>query len=190
MEAANDQQTSLRVARRMAEYHLSQNASWIAIACRAGPIEAASAVAWKGSLMRVPFSALRPISSAAILFPFLFIVGCTGPVEQQVPTRGIPAVRTSGQQKIPARSEYSGSYALVIGESNYKKGWSSLAKVSSETKDVSNVLRQHRFEVTTVNDATGEQIKRSLDALMIDHGLKYDTRILIYFSGRWLLYKG
>src|SRR5262245_54390180 len=61
-------------------------------------------------------------------------------------------IKVEGGQSIDL---YSGSYALVIGASNYQK-WRRLPGVRSDADEVAAVLQKHGFKIEKLLDPTRE----------------------------------
>lgn len=78
---------------------------------------------------------------------------------------------------------YRSSHALVIGVSEYENGWSNLPGVRSDVAAVSNLLRQHGFQVESVIDRGRPEICRALEEFLQDHGNDPANRLLIYYAG-------
>jgi len=78
---------------------------------------------------------------------------------------------------------YSQSHALVIGISNYTNDWPDLPGVNNDVDAVKAALEQHDFNVITVEDATKEQIDKSISDFISKYGQDADNRIIIYFAG-------
>jgi hypothetical protein len=72
-------------------------------------------------------------------------------------------------------------YALVIGNSNYRR-MNGLATPVNDAKSVASLLEQrYGFKVKALLDATSDSIVAALDQYSID--LKEDSRLLIYYAG-------
>jgi len=78
---------------------------------------------------------------------------------------------------------YKESYALLIGVSNYAKGWPDLRGVRKDIEAFSEVLRRQDFHVVIVEDPTYDQLIHSFSAFINEYGLDPDNRLLFYFSG-------
>jgi uncharacterized caspase-like protein len=80
-----------------------------------------------------------------------------------------------------------GSYALLIGVSNYDdslKAWRDLPAVRSELDELAKTLEtMHGFKVTTVFDATGQQLEKAIKDFVNEHGSKTNARLLFFLSG-------
>jgi Caspase domain len=78
---------------------------------------------------------------------------------------------------------YKASYALIIGVSEYTNCWPKLPGVKRDVTEVSAVLREHGFVVTTVNNPTWTQLDQAIRKFITDYGQGGDNRLLIYFAG-------
>ena len=78
---------------------------------------------------------------------------------------------------------YGGSYALVIGNGNYQKGWDRLKGAVSDAREVAEALEKHGFEVTLRTDVTKDEFDREFGQFAVDHGRDKDNRLLFYYAG-------
>jgi hypothetical protein len=79
-------------------------------------------------------------------------------------------------------SSYSGSYALLIGESNYSH-WESLGTIPTELKQLEKVLKAQGFVVEKALDLTAVQLRARFEQFINDYGLEASHRLLFYFGG-------
>ena len=99
-----------------------------------------------------------------------------------------PRVRTNSSSSQHLSEYPGGSYALLIGVSEYKdKGWPILPGVGKQISDLEKVLRyQHSFKIIqTEPNMTFVEAKTAIDQLLNDTN-KYErgaTRVLIFLSG-------
>jgi len=101
----------------------------------------------------------------------------------QAQTRGVGVkVKTSDGQTKEVKL-YDGSYALVIGESNYTNGWDSLAGVSSDVIAVKQILESGGFKVETAENLTSRDFEARIKKFTDDYGYQANNRILIYYAG-------
>jgi hypothetical protein len=56
---------------------------------------------------------------------------------------------------------YEKSYALVVGESEYRNGWHSLAGVKRDVEAVRAALEKHGFQVVVVENADSAQLENA-----------------------------
>jgi formylglycine-generating enzyme required for sulfatase activity len=80
-------------------------------------------------------------------------------------------------------SSYSRSYALLIGESNYSQGWSSLGSVPTELKQVEQVLKDQGFVVEKALDLNAAQLRARFEQFINQYGFEAKHRLLFYFGG-------
>ncbi len=86
---------------------------------------------------------------------------------------------------------YDGSYALLIGVSDYTAGWEDLESIPRELVEVRETLKTHGFEVTMAPaDPTAEQLERAVRGFIDDHGYGEHHRLLIFFSGHGYSFQG
>ena len=79
---------------------------------------------------------------------------------------------------------YQGSYALVIGVSDYQdNAWADLSSVSQDVDAVSEALQGHGFEVTQVLNPTESDLIDAMDDFIDSHGYDKDNRLLFYYAG-------
>ncbi|MDR2482166.1 MAG: caspase family protein [Treponema sp.] len=94
-------------------------------------------------------------------------------------SRGVSIVDTQGAQV----ASFSGSYALVIGESAYHAGWPALAGVKDDTSAVKSLFEGQGFAVTLVEDKTSKALKGAIEDFFDQYGYDADARLLIYYAG-------
>ncbi|MCY7377264.1 MAG: SUMF1/EgtB/PvdO family nonheme iron enzyme, partial [Pyrinomonadaceae bacterium] len=85
--------------------------------------------------------------------------------------------------KIEEIKLYDGSYALVVGVSDYTNGWKDLKGVKTDVAAVKEVLEAQGFTVRTVLDPTGEQLQAALNSFVRDYGYTFGNRLLFYYAG-------
>lgn len=78
---------------------------------------------------------------------------------------------------------YDGSYALVIGNSEYSMGWSRLGGVKSDVAAVREVLERHGFKVEVEENLTSERFEPRIRRFINDYGYDRDNRLMIYYAG-------
>lgn len=78
---------------------------------------------------------------------------------------------------------YSGSYALVIGESDYTDGWESLSGVPGDVTAVRRILERHGFKVEISENLTSRDFDSRIKQFIDDYGFEPNNRLLIYFAG-------
>jgi tetratricopeptide (TPR) repeat protein len=105
------------------------------------------------------------------------------PLFAQQPATRAQSVRITGDDGKPL-DLYDESHALVIGISDYNKGWRKLPGVKKDVTEVSRVLRAQSFtSVTERLDLTREQFDTELRTFISRYGLRDRNRLVIYFAG-------
>lgn len=94
-------------------------------------------------------------------------------------SRGMSIVDAQGAQV----TSFSGSYALVIGESAYNAGWPVLPGVKDDTAAVQSLFKEQGFAVTLVEDKNSKDLKRAIEDFFDQYGYDPDARLLIYYAG-------
>jgi len=80
-------------------------------------------------------------------------------------------------------SSYSGSYALLIGESQYTNGWGHLGSIPSELRQVEQVLKSQGFTVEKSFNLNSRQLKNRFEKFVDDYGFDKNNRLLFFYSG-------
>jgi tetratricopeptide (TPR) repeat protein len=78
---------------------------------------------------------------------------------------------------------YEGSYALIIGNSNYSNGWSKLPSVAEDLDEVGKTLEKKGFLTEFARDVSRDEFRYRLETFINTHGLKAENQLLIYFAG-------
>ncbi len=79
---------------------------------------------------------------------------------------------------------YQGSYALVIGASNYQdNAWGDLSSVGEDVSAVRQALEGQGFQVQTVMDPTEDDLIDEINDFIDAHGYEQDNRLLFYYAG-------
>ncbi len=78
---------------------------------------------------------------------------------------------------------YEGSYALVVGISDYTNGWPDLPGVKDDVSAVKKVLEKHGFQVTEVNDPNYVDLNSAIQRFISQYGRQKGNRLLFYFAG-------
>ncbi|MCP5365891.1 MAG: caspase family protein [Hyphomicrobiales bacterium] len=92
---------------------------------------------------------------------------------------GVVIRAKSGQQV----TLYKGSYALVIGVSEYVRGWPRLNGVKEDVPAVTAALERQGFQVTVASDPTRDEMDRAFRTFIAKYGRDEDNRLLFYFAG-------
>jgi len=80
-------------------------------------------------------------------------------------------------------SLYSGSYALLVGASNYRAGWPSLESIPGELDNVESLLKRKGFTVERVFDPDSQQLQDAFTGFINRYGYDQNNRLLFFFSG-------
>lgn len=122
-------------------------------------------------------SKISSVSLALCLFFFVAYVSAQT-------NRGAGNVRVKNDAgKVEEVKLYEGSYALVIGISDYTNGWKSLKGVKEDVTAIETVLIKQGFTVKTVLNPTGEQVQAALDNFVRNYGYTFGNRLLFYYAG-------
>lgn len=84
-----------------------------------------------------------------------------------------------------ALERYTGSYALLIGMSEYdpRTGWPRLPGVREDIEAVAAVLEAHGFTVERAFDVAATDFDARMRKFISDHGLEADNRLVVYYAG-------
>lgn len=80
-------------------------------------------------------------------------------------------------------TEYTGSYALLIGVSNYTNGWPDLQSIPSELNKLEQTLISKGFQITKVMDPNSQELKAAYELFINEYGYDPDNRLLFFYSG-------
>jgi len=78
---------------------------------------------------------------------------------------------------------YQGSHALVVGVSDYTRGWPDLHSVPAEILTVQAALERSGFSVVTVLNPDAEALECAFEDFIVKHGYEPDNRLVFFFSG-------
>jgi len=96
-------------------------------------------------------------------------------------SRGLKRVFTDTKGK--TMGYYSGSYALLVGVSDYRRGWPDLKSIPGELKEVEAALRQNGFTVEIVINPDSTRLYDAYRNFINRYGYDKDNRLLFFFSG-------
>ncbi len=112
-----------------------------------------------------------------ILFLFVFSTHVYG-------SRGIRVqLKTSSGQETKKVNFYGGSYALLIGVSDYTAGWPDLGAIPGELAGVEKLLKARGFVVEKHMDPNSEKLSRIFEKFIDKYGYDSENRLLFYYSG-------
>ena len=112
------------------------------------------------------------------LLPMLLVAVFLSCVDAHA-SRGLTVVGQGGQKV----GSFTGSYALLIGVSDYRAGWPKLESVPGELAKVEAALKAQGFSVQKVVDPDGKGLQRAFEDFIDKYGYGKDNRLLFYFSG-------
>ena len=78
---------------------------------------------------------------------------------------------------------YKESYALVVGVSEYEKGWPTLPGVLKDVELVKDALEEKDFHVITVINPSFDELRNAIEKFIHRYGQQEDNRLLFYFAG-------
>jgi hypothetical protein len=78
---------------------------------------------------------------------------------------------------------YSGSYALIIGNGDYTKGWDPLPGAIRDVNDVTRALKENGFKVILKKNLTRSGFNRALGDFFYKYGRNKTNRLLFYYAG-------
>lgn len=101
-----------------------------------------------------------------------------------VPAQEQRGVGVRYKNKTTTDTLYAGSFALVIGVSDYTNGWKPLNGVKKDVPLVVAALEKQNFKVETlINPKDQDELQNGIRAFIRKYGYKYENRLLIYFAG-------
>ena len=78
---------------------------------------------------------------------------------------------------------YKDSYALVVGNGSYTKGWSQLSGALQDVDEVADALEERGFSVTLKKDLTKPEFEKVFADFVVNAGKGPDNRLLFYYAG-------
>jgi len=95
--------------------------------------------------------------------------------------RGIKVTaKTPAGKEIPL---YKDSYAFVVGNGTYTKGWDPLPGAIRDVKDVARALEENGFNVILKTDLTRDDFNRAFGSFCYKYGKDKNNRLLFYYAG-------
>jgi hypothetical protein len=119
----------------------------------------------------------RFIMKKFLIVCFFVFVGI--PVFFAQESRGLTVKASNGD----VLTSFSGSHALVIGESAYNKGWPPLTGVKEDILAVKQLLEEQGFSVSLLEDKTSRELKAGIENFLDNYGYEKDVRLIIYYAG-------
>ena len=121
----------------------------------------------------------RTLAFLSVFFCCLFFLASTrGTVHGQYQ---IPLKDKSG--RVARAYSYKASHALVIGISDYTRGWPRLPAVKKDVKEVTQALENNGFQVEVVENPSLAELHKAYEGFILQYGLEPDNRLLFYFAG-------
>jgi len=114
----------------------------------------------------------------SIMMGLLLALVATAPGE----TRGLKRVAVKDRDGNTV-GLYKGSYALLVGVSDYSAGWPDLRSIPEELATVEAMLKKRGFMVRKVLNPTAEAMKAAYQDFIDDYGYDESNRLLFFFSG-------
>ena len=78
---------------------------------------------------------------------------------------------------------YNNSYALVIGNGHYTKGWDPLPGALRDVNDVARALEKNGFKVTLKKNLTKDSFNKVFGRFCHKYGRNKNNRLLFYYAG-------
>lgn len=78
---------------------------------------------------------------------------------------------------------YSKSYALVIGNDNYRDGWARLGQARNDARKVAKALKARGFEVTLKTDLKARDLEKAFRDFFLRKGQEPDARLFVWYAG-------
>ena len=107
----------------------------------------------------------------------LFITTILSASNSRAIVRGV--MDKQGQEII----SYERSYALLIGVSDYTKGWPDLEAIPSELKTIKNTLETKGFEVTYVSNPDSKELEDAYEDFIDKYGFDKANKLLYFHYG-------
>jgi Caspase domain len=112
----------------------------------------------------------------------LSVIFCTQLSHALDEDRGYQKVRVPNSQGQEI-DLYKESHALLIGASQYAKGWPKLDGVKSDIEELAALLKKQGFQVVIVENPSHDQLIEAFTGFINRYGLNTDNRLLFFFSG-------
>ena len=98
-------------------------------------------------------------------------------------SRGITVKAKTSNGAVKEIQIYSGYHALVVGCSDYQKGWPRLPNPVKDAREVASMLKSFGWSVDILEDPDGQTLKRELNKLVTGPGKNREEAIFFWFSG-------
>lgn len=120
---------------------------------------------------------IRTLASA--LLCALVLILCLVPTLPWAQSRGGTRVP---EREVPPEEQFTGSYALLVGVSNYRH-WSSLPGVETDIGAMATLLKSVGFEVETVWPTNIDGLEQAYSQFIRKRGSAPNNRLVLYFAG-------
>lgn len=127
--------------------------------------------------MRLPQRRVCTLASIVICTSALAF--CLHPRLQWAQSRGGTRVP---EPSVPPEKQFTGSYALLVGVSQYKH-WSSLPGVEADLKAMETLFKAQGFEVETVRPMSIAGLQSTFYNFIQERGSSGTHRLVLYFAG-------
>ena len=130
----------------------------------------------------VKVSAITALLISMSVFWFGWMACGTVAIASSRSTKGVQRIEISDETGRPM-TLYKGSYALLIGVSEYTNGWSDLESVPEELDRVEAMLDRQGFKVTKQLNPNKRELWSAFTDFIDAHGYNEENRLLIFYSG-------
>ena len=142
------------------------------------PIQHSANLSWRLVMPPQLWKSLKAYYATMILL-CLAILWCFPAAAQNRGEGGVVRIKTQSGERIQL---YKGSYALLIGVSQYEH-WGDLVSVPGELAEVKAALEAQGFKVEPLLNPDSDSMKDTLSNFIMQYGYDPDNRLLIFFSG-------
>ena len=123
-------------------------------------------------------SQLKNIAIKTFALIFIILISASNQLASE---RGVSVtLTTSGGNRIDL---YRGSYALIVGNSNYTNGWDSIPGAIRDVNEIAKVLEKRGFNVTLQTDLNREGFSQAISKFSLKYGKAENNRLFFYFAG-------
>jgi hypothetical protein len=121
---------------------------------------------------------LKNIAFKTFALIFIILISASNQLASE---RGVSVTLTTSEGN---RIElYRGSYALIVGNSNYTHGWDSIPGAIRDVNEIAKVLEKQGFNVTLKTDLNRIGFSRAISEFSLKYGKAEDNRLFFYFAG-------
>jgi formylglycine-generating enzyme required for sulfatase activity len=116
-----------------------------------------------------------------LLFVTVCVSLCLVTTDELLSQRGMKPIKV--RTRIGKEIElYRDSYALVVGNSSYTKGWNPIGGALQDVEEVAAALKKHGFTVTLEKDLTKPEFEDAFEKFVTE-GRDENNRLLFYYAG-------